>query len=137
MAVRGVANVAIWGQRDTQYQVLVDPARLRPRRHARRRDARRGDAVAVSGGALSIPPTSASPSGTSPVIEPEDLANTVVEFRSGAAVRMGDVAEVRLHYPPPIGDASSTTARPAVDRRKNSVANTLSVTPKSKPRWRT
>jgi len=29
MAVRGVANVAIWGQRDRQYQVLVDPARLR------------------------------------------------------------------------------------------------------------
>src|SRR4051812_19350026 len=29
MAIPGVANVAIWGQRDRQYQVLVDPARLR------------------------------------------------------------------------------------------------------------
>ena len=29
MAVRGVANVAIWGQRDRQLQVLVDPDRLR------------------------------------------------------------------------------------------------------------
>ena len=29
MSVRGVANVAIWGQRDKQYQVLVDPQRLR------------------------------------------------------------------------------------------------------------
>ncbi len=29
MAVPGVANVAIWGQRDRQYQVLVDPERLR------------------------------------------------------------------------------------------------------------
>ena len=29
MAVPGVANVAIWGQRDRQYQVLVEPARLR------------------------------------------------------------------------------------------------------------
>ena len=29
MAVPGVANVAIWGQRDRQYQVLVDPDRLR------------------------------------------------------------------------------------------------------------
>src|SRR4051812_38609412 len=29
MAIPGVANVAIWGQRDTQYQVLVDPDRLR------------------------------------------------------------------------------------------------------------
>src|SRR5262249_16349983 len=29
MAVPGVANVAIWGQRDRQFQVLVDPDRLR------------------------------------------------------------------------------------------------------------
>ena len=29
MAVPGVANVAIWGQRDRQLQVLVDPERLR------------------------------------------------------------------------------------------------------------
>ena len=29
MAVPGVANVAIWGQRDQQLQVLVDPDRLR------------------------------------------------------------------------------------------------------------
>src|SRR5271165_3709168 len=28
MAIPGVANVAIWGQRDRQYQVLVDPNRL-------------------------------------------------------------------------------------------------------------
>ena len=28
MAIPGVANVAIWGQRDRQYQVLVDPDRL-------------------------------------------------------------------------------------------------------------
>src|SRR4051812_14346253 len=29
MSIPGVANVAIWGQRDMQYQVLVDPDRLR------------------------------------------------------------------------------------------------------------
>ncbi len=29
MAVQGVANVAIWGQRDRQLQILVDPDRLR------------------------------------------------------------------------------------------------------------
>ena len=28
MAIPGVANVAIWGQRDRQLQVLVDPHRL-------------------------------------------------------------------------------------------------------------
>ncbi len=30
MAVPGVANVAIWGQRDRQLQVLVDPDRMGP-----------------------------------------------------------------------------------------------------------
>src|SRR4051812_31018130 len=29
MSLPGVANVAIWGQRDTQFQVLADPTRLR------------------------------------------------------------------------------------------------------------
>src|SRR5204862_4175022 len=29
MSVPGVANVAVWGQRDKQFQVLVDPDRLR------------------------------------------------------------------------------------------------------------
>jgi Cu/Ag efflux pump CusA len=29
MAIPGVANVAIWGQRDRQFQVMVDPDRLR------------------------------------------------------------------------------------------------------------
>jgi Cu/Ag efflux pump CusA len=29
MSVSGVANVAIWGQRDKQFQVLVDPQKLR------------------------------------------------------------------------------------------------------------
>ena len=38
MAVPGVANVAIWGQRDRQLQVLVDPDRLR----GESRDAGRG-----------------------------------------------------------------------------------------------
>ena len=40
--VPGVANVAIFGQRDRQIQVLVDPARLaRSRRHAAARSSRR------------------------------------------------------------------------------------------------
>ena len=50
MAVPGVANVAIWGQRDRQLQVLVDPERLQAHnvtldevidRHARRDRGRR------------------------------------------------------------------------------------------------
>ncbi|MFH1266737.1 MAG: efflux RND transporter permease subunit, partial [Planctomycetota bacterium] len=51
MAVPGVANVAIWGQRDRQYQVLVDPQRLRSH-GLTLADVERaaGDAALVSGG---------------------------------------------------------------------------------------
>ena len=63
MAIPGVANVAIWGQRDRQLQVLVDPDRLRANgvslqrrhhRHARRHVGRRRrlhrDAQPAAGG---------------------------------------------------------------------------------------
>src|SRR5262249_59101673 len=58
MAVSGVANVAIWGQRDRQYQVLVDPERLRDRRITLNQVIQATtDAVAVAGGAvLDTPP---------------------------------------------------------------------------------
>jgi Cu/Ag efflux pump CusA len=39
MAIPGVANVAIWGERDRQLQVLIDPDRLRDHNGARRRGA--------------------------------------------------------------------------------------------------
>src|SRR5262249_39720770 len=41
----------------------------------------------------------------SPLITPGDLANSVVEFRGGAPVHLGDVAEVTTGSPPAIGDA--------------------------------
>jgi Cu/Ag efflux pump CusA len=37
--------------------------------------------------------------------EPEDLAKTTVAFRNGAPLRLGDVAEVKIGFPAPIGDA--------------------------------
>src|SRR5205823_563302 len=51
MSIPGVANVAIWGQRDRQLQVLVDPERLRA--HGVTLDAvcrAAGDATLLVGG---------------------------------------------------------------------------------------
>src|SRR5262245_39375213 len=51
MAVPGVANVAIWGQRDRQFQVLVDPDRLAANGVALEAVTRAaGDAVTVAAG---------------------------------------------------------------------------------------
>jgi CzcA family heavy metal efflux pump len=107
MAVPGVANVAIWGQRDKQFQVLIDPDRLRA--NGVSLDAvvkAAGDAVIPeTGGFLDTPNQRLAVRHVSPVVEPDDLASTVVDFRGTAPVRLGDVAEVTVGSPPPIGDA--------------------------------
>lgn len=107
MSVKGVANVAIWGQRDKQFQVLVDPQRLRAAGvtlDAVTRAA--GDAAVISpGGFIDTPNLRFSVSQLALIETPEDLGRTVVAFRNGAPVRLGDVAEVKIGNPAPIGDA--------------------------------
>ena len=106
MSVRGVANVAIWGQRDKQYQVLVDPQRLRAAGvtlDAITKAA--GDAAVISaGGFIDTPNQRLSVAQLALIVTPEDLARTVVEFRNGAPIRLGDVAQVKIGHPAPIGD---------------------------------
>jgi CzcA family heavy metal efflux pump len=107
MAVPGVANVAIWGQRDRQYQVLVDPDRLAAHGVSLEAVTRAaGDAAAVAAGGFVELPNQRLPVRHRAAIETvEDLARTVVLFTNGVALRLGDVAEVVVNHPPPIGDA--------------------------------
>src|SRR5262245_11465948 len=107
MSVPGVANVAIWGQRDRQLQVLVHPDRLAANKvtlDAVTRAA--GDAVVLEAGGFIDPPQQRmSVRHLSTVHTPEDLARTVVAWKDGAALQLGDVAKVLEGSPPPIGDA--------------------------------
>lgn len=107
MSITGVANVAIWGERDRQLQVLVDPDRLRA--HNVTLDQVRqaaGDAVELAGGGyLDTPNQRLAISHISPIETAEDLARTVVAFRNGAALRLGDLADVVEGFGAPIGDA--------------------------------
>jgi Cu/Ag efflux pump CusA len=107
MAIPGVANVAIWGQRDRQLQVLVDPERLRAAGVTLDQVMRAsGDAVVLeSGGFLDRPNQRIAIRHRAMVRKPEDLARTVVAFHGNAPVRLGDVAKVQAGSPPPIGDA--------------------------------
>src|SRR5512139_401084 len=106
MAVPGVANVAIWGQRDKQYQVLVDPERLRAAGvtlDAILRAA--GDAAQLSaGGFVDSPNQRMAVRQLVAITSADDLARTVVAFRNGAPIRLGDVARVVIGHPAPIGD---------------------------------
>ncbi len=107
MAVPGVANVAIWGQRDKQFQVLVDPQRLQAAGVTLEAVIRAaGDATVISsGGFIDTPNQRLSVAQPGVIVTPDDLARSVVEFRDGAPIRLGEVSEVRIGHPSPIGDA--------------------------------
>ena len=118
MGVAGVANVSIWGHRDRQLQVQVDPERLRAR------DVSLGQVIETAGNALWVSPLSfleASTPGTggfidtanqrlavqhiSPIRTAADLAQVRVVATNGRRLRLDDVANVVEGHQPLIGDA--------------------------------
>src|SRR4051812_35428233 len=122
MGISGVANVAIWGHRDRQLQVLVDPARLQAQHVSLLGVVRTaGNAQLVSpltflnastpgtGGFLDGPNQRLGVRHILPFAGPGDLAKVPVE---GTSVRLGDVATVVEDHPPLIGDAVATGSGP-------------------------
>lgn len=107
MSVPGVANVAVWGQRDKQYQVLVDPDRLRVEGVTLDQVtiAARDATVLESGGFVDKPNQRLAVRHRAMIQNPDDLGRTVVAFQGNAPVRLGDVTTVQFGSPPPIGDA--------------------------------
>lgn len=107
MAIQGVANVAIWGQRDHQYQIRVDPRRLAV--HGVTLDevmSAARDATGVGAGGFLDGPNQRLPvRHVSSVLGPEDLAKVAVSYRGAATLTMADVAEIVESHPAPIGDA--------------------------------
>ena len=117
--VPGVANVSIWGQRERQLQVRVDPRRLSDK------DVTLQEVITTTGNALWVSPLSfleASTPGTGgfidtpnqrlgiqhllPISNAADLANVTVQREAGGApLRLGDVASVVEDHQPLIGDA--------------------------------
>src|SRR5262245_13062967 len=131
MSVPGVANVAVWGQRDKQFQVLVDPDRLRANEVTLDMVTRAaGDAVALdAGGYLDTPNQRLAVRHTTPVRDEDDLKRAVVDQRGGASIPLGKATEVVIGSPPPIGDAVINDL-PGILLivEKQSDANTLELT---------
>jgi len=107
MAIPGVANVAIWGQRDRQIQVLIDPYHLSAHEVSANDVVRATrDAVEIGGGGfIDTANQRLAVAHTLSVRSPEDLRSVPVAVRNGAALRLGDVADLVEGFPPPIGDA--------------------------------
>lgn len=116
MGVPGVANVAIWGQRERQLQVQVDPA------HLRSEGVTLDQVIETTGEALWVSPLSylqSSTPGTGgwidtpnqrlgvrhllPITTPEDLAQ--VSIVGNESLSLGDVSTVVEDHQPLIGDA--------------------------------
>lgn len=118
MSIPGVANVSVWGLRDRQLQVQVDPQRLQSHKVSLTQ------LIESTGNALWVSPLSfveASTPGTGgfvetpnqrlgvqhiqPIATPDQLANVAVEGAQ-SPLRIGDVANVTEDHQPLIGDAS-------------------------------
>jgi Cu/Ag efflux pump CusA len=121
LSVPGVANVAIWGQRERQLQILVDPHRMQ------QHGVSLSQVIETAGNSLWVSPLTfldASTPGTGgfidttnqrlgiqhvfPITTPDDLAKVaIVQDRviPGTQLVLGDVASVVEDHQPLIGDA--------------------------------
>jgi CzcA family heavy metal efflux pump len=107
MSIAGVANVAIWGQRDRQYQVMVAPRRLAAQGVSLEEVILGvGNAVSVGGGGfIDTPNQRLAIRHESWARSTQDLTRAVVAWRNGTSLRVGDVGKVVEGFAPPIGDA--------------------------------
>ncbi|MBS1979011.1 MAG: efflux RND transporter permease subunit [Bacteroidetes bacterium] len=107
MAVPGVANVAIWGQRDRQLQVRVNPERLFANNIKLNQviTAVRDATALLGGGFIDMPNQRMAVSNVPDIYTAADLANIAIKVGNGAPIRLGDLAEVTEGFPAPIGDA--------------------------------
>ncbi|MCW3079195.1 efflux RND transporter permease subunit [Segetibacter sp.] len=109
MAVKGVANVAIWGQRDRQLQVKVNPERLFSNnlQLAQVVTAVRDAVQQFGGGFVDMPNQRMAVSHLPTIYHAEDLAKITVttNIKNGLPVRLGELAEVTEGFRAPIGDA--------------------------------
>jgi len=116
LGVEGVSNVSIWGQREQQLQVQVDPQRLKDQ------GVSLDEVIATTGNALWVSPLTfleASTPGTGGFVEtpnqrlgvqhvqplstPEELAQVPIEGNPN--VRLSDVASIVTDHQPLIGNA--------------------------------
>ena len=119
LAVPGVANISIWGQRDQQLQVLVDPEQLEAK------GVTLDQVIRTTGNSVWVSPLSyleASTPGTGgfletghqrlgvqhvlPITTPQDLGKVSLQGTSHKLL-LSDVARVQTDHQPLIGDAQA------------------------------
>ena len=131
LGVPGVAQVMIIGGETKQYQVLVDPARLRDYNLTLREVMQAvGDANAnSSGGFPEMPAEEYMIRARGRVNSLDDLANSVITVKNGAPILVKNIASVRLGPALKRGDGSFNMHSDVVATiQKQPNGNTLEVT---------
>lgn len=131
LSVPGVAQVVPIGGEVKQYQVKVDPERLRAYRIGLGEvvDAARGSNENASGGVYRADGREVQIRGLGRARDVEAIGRTAVTTRDGVPVRLEDVADVEIGPAPRFG-VGSVNAEPAVilSIQKQPKANTLELT---------
>ncbi|MGI8928931.1 MAG: efflux RND transporter permease subunit, partial [Candidatus Limnocylindrales bacterium] len=118
LGVRGVANVAIWGERLKQYQVQVEPAKMAAAgvtiEAVMEATSQALDeailqfstsAAIGTGGFIDIDTRRLQIEFAPGIVTPEDLASVVLEGTEGRVVTLAEVAELKVDHQPLFGDA--------------------------------
>ncbi|MDZ8137553.1 MAG: efflux RND transporter permease subunit [Nostoc sp. DedQUE04] len=108
LGVPGVSQVLVYGGDVRQYQVLVDPNKLRAFNVSLQQvsEAVQGANVNAPGGFLITPDKQTLIRGIGRIESLNDLKQSVIVARQGTPVRLGDVADIQIGGAIKIGDGS-------------------------------
>ena len=131
LAVTGVAQVVAYGGDQKQYQVLVEPAKLKAFNVSLQQvsEAVAGANVNAPGGYLITPDKETLIRGVGRIESVEDLKQSAIASRQGTPVRIGDVADVKIGAAIKRGDGSFNGKKAVIVMvNRQPVADTPTVT---------
>ncbi|HCV29284.1 MAG TPA: CusA/CzcA family heavy metal efflux RND transporter, partial [Microcoleaceae bacterium UBA9251] len=131
LAVTGVAQVVAYGGEQRQYQVLVEPAKLKAFNVSLQQVAEAAAAANANapGGYLITPDQETLIRGVGRIESVEDLQQSAIASRQGTVVRIGDVADVKIGAAIKRGDGSFKGKKAVIVMvNRQPVADTPTVT---------
>jgi CzcA family heavy metal efflux pump len=131
LAVTGVAQVVAYGGEERQYQVLVEPAKLKAFNVSLKQVSEAVAAANVNapGGYLITPDKETLIRGVGRIESVADLQQSAIASRQGTVVRIGDVADVKIGAGIKRGDGSFNGKKAVIVMvNRQPVADTPTVT---------
>ncbi len=131
LAVSGVAQIVVYGGEQRQYQVLVNPAKLKAFNVSLQQVSEAVAAANVNapGGYLITPDKETLIRGVGRIESIADLQQSAIASRQGTAVRIGDVADVKIGAAIKRGDGSFNGKKAVIVMvNRQPVADTPTVT---------